>query len=701
MTKKNIMTGIGIKISSISTDATIKLGDSYCTDIDKECVDVVISELPVYADGKGTKSYSGGTINKKVLLTPAFLEKNVPLESLYYSKFTTAYFPASSSQEERTGWDHFGKECTFKYVEAIQPPLEITTTQEDIISGYRDKPYNFLFESNQYAYMLEWSFETPVEGASITQEGYFFLASDGVRKESYTFKVKVFNPETNESDTKEFTLLTTHAAFVPDIDGLDLQIEGSSNVIIKPHYNFRKVWSVKGGIGPYKISIVAPTPLQWPYGYGSSYMEGPLWAEDSYNSARRFVFQDSTIELGGYSSAGVEDGFAVAFRKLFNSEDPSVLPGGLSENVIYYISSVEDVVPLKLQLSTTRALALSKTSDVTFSSPGEGYISIVYISLISGSSDTSSTGLKTVNEYVTDIALNIAIPPLPQHWGTGHYWDALPLQQNPMTWEETYLGTGASPPFPYDTDLSPFFYGGITYVYNGTKWVKSGNQVYRGSDIKVLGSELNSDSSPGTIVNQNAFFGQQAPALGLDVTIDPWGFKDFSNTATNYFDVIVRDFTGSFAIKRVTVQTPDFDFSETCNVPHWKGELNCYRTSGTPMKYIKRTTGTNISCSYVPGTNTYKYIKEAYDPDQDPETRPWNGLSDYVWALDELDYYTYPMTVYYPASRFHSYSDSQGFNSPTTYYPYEKFTLPLSSAPHTRMSIHPLNVDHGSAYRRY
>ncbi len=72
MAKKNIMTGIGINMTAISTDSSFLLGENYCVDLTKECKDLgEILDLPEKDNNPSQAgTMSPGTVTKKFLLTP-------------------------------------------------------------------------------------------------------------------------------------------------------------------------------------------------------------------------------------------------------------------------------------------------------------------------------------------------------------------------------------------------------------------------------------------------------------------------------------------------------------------------------------------------------------------------------------------------------------------------------------------------------
>ena len=147
---------------------------------------------------------------------------------------------------------------------------------------------------------------------------------------------------------------------------------------------------------------------------------------------------------------------------------------------------------------------------------------------------------------------------------------------------------------------------------------------------------------------------------------------------------------------RVTVEEPDYDFSETCGVPYWKAQINYYTCkTPTPMTTEPRTEGKILVTENISTSPYYKTVVKDYDPDYDPDDpdQVYNAqLSETIPALDDVEKFTFEMNHYFPASRFVEYKSFTKYSltNESTYWPYEKFTLPLNKIPFAEMSIHPI-----------
>jgi hypothetical protein len=716
MAKKNIMTGIGVNMTAISTDNSFLLGENYCVDLTKECKDLgEIKDLPEKDNNPSQAgTISPGTVTKKFLLTPAWMQTNNPDESLYFTQVTTftsasnipsyqtteGYFPKATNQSSRLGWDKFGKDVTLDYIPVTDPALEITTTQEDLLIGYRNKIYNFMFECNQYAYNLEWSLVNASPGCIISPGGYFSLSETGTKSVSYTFTVRVHNPDTNETATKDFTLTTAHAAFIPPALPIPLGLVGPDSIDIRPHRNFKAVYQAVGGVPPYRFAVDSPLVSQWPYqNTPRFYIHGKIsyfgYVFDVNNSS--LYKENFDPENVGQFGQGKKIRFEkVPFRADLPVQTPPLeeeaLPGGLSFDTDYYCIPVMDGTDWTghIQFAATPEDAASKTF-IPFTGPGagEGYRDFMYF--FPSQPNLDYTGyranqdyIKTVNRYVDQLAINIAIPPLPKHWGHGNRYDTHAKLEEGDPWKNiflpTFLGNSyvdhyKTLSYTYDTGLEEWVWDGPTNIY-----------AWMSDDVADV------YEPPFLDYSSNIGYGQYLPALGFEeylgvatnarTPFDPWRYQSLQETATNYIDITVLDFEDNTFTLRVTVEEPDYDFSETCGVPYWKAVMNYYTCpTPTPMTTTPRTEGRIITIDSDSESPTYgKTIVVDYDPDN-PDEAPNNELSKTVPVLDDLDKYTFEMTHYYPASRFVIYSSLTKYsvNYETTYYPYEKLNLPFGS----------------------
>lgn len=749
MVKKNIMTGIGINMASISTDSTFKLGENYCVDIDKECKDLsAISDLPVYDRGSPAASKTtADTLSKKYLITPEWMTKNNPLESLYlniyalypfiyYSNYfeiyrtkTEVYFPETSTQKSRKGWDQFGNEATLDYVPVTDPALEITTNQEDLLIGYRNQLYNFLFQSNQYAYNLEWSLVNPTPGCIMNSSGYFSLSETGAKSESYSFTVKVYNPDTDKTATKDFVLTTAHAAFIPEALNTPLQLVGSSTISILPHRNFKEVYEAVGGVPPYRFAVNSPFPSQWPY---QNNVRKTLHGKDKINKLQFYPWVNSLYEED-FDPTDVGDfvlGKEIIFEKIPFKANPNEttpppnplvelakLPVGLSFDTPYYLIPImdsNDEWTGYIQFAATYGDAINE-NPILFTGPGEGIASQTFYYYFPNDPDLTYTGeragqtyIKTVNRYVEHLAISIALPPLPQHWGHGNRYDTHVNLEEDDPWKYTYswhttsFGTllvdhYKTLKYSYDPTTTEYTWTGETNIY---AWISDDPE-----DV----------TEPGYLTyGYRDWLGQLLPALGFEeylennnkAPFDPWRYESLTKTATNYFDITVLDSEDNSFTMRVTVEEPDYDFSETCGVPYWKTVLNYYTCkTPTPMTTEPRTEGKIITYDSDPDSETYgKTVVKDYDPDYDHDDplQAYNSqLSETIPALDDVEKFTFEMTHYSPASRFVYYKafTKYGLSNESTYYPYQKIYLPMDA------SIHPVpttsfNTANGKNYRK-
>lgn len=733
MVKKNIMTGIGINMASISTDSAFKLGENYCIDVDKECKDLsAISDLPVYDRGSpGASRIDAEIIDTKFLLTPKYMTKNNPEESLYFKRlietymdsYTThnyynsaeAYFPETEDQASRKGWDHFGNETTLDYVPVEDSPLEITTNQEDLLIGYRNKIYNFLFECNQYNYNLEWSLVNATSGCIMNPNGYFSLSETGEKSVSYSFTVQVTNLDTNETTTKPFVLTTAHAEFIPETLEMPLQLVGLSTLTIPPHRSFKAVFQAVGGVPPYRFAVNSPLPSQWPYQNNTRYSFHGTLVTSGYS----FSVGSSAIHQYNFTATSV--GLFVLGRKIIFEKIPfkpnpnettpppsplvelAALPEGLTFGTTYYCIPLMDGVSFTgyIQFATTYENAIDGTF-VEFTGPGKGIASETFYYYFPSVPDLTYTGqrsgtkyTKTVNRYVDSIAINMAIAPLPKQWGHSNRYNTHSNLEEGNPWKSSFLfefnsyswiNHGKPIKYTYDQTTQEYTWAGDTNQY---AWISDDP-----ADV--------TDAPFLDYTYSNRFLGQSLKALGFEeyasteIPIDPWRYESLVKTATNYFDVTVIDDENETTTIRVTVEDPDYDFSATCLVPYWKARINYYSClTATPMTTEPRTEGkiiTTENISTAPYTHTViKDYVPNYDPN-DPLLAYNNLLSATVPVLDDLEIYTFEMTHYFPASRFVEYRSYTKYNlsNESTYWPYEKFTLPLNKIPFAQMSIHPI-----------
>jgi len=735
MAKKNIMTGIGINMASISTDSSFLLGENYCVDIDKECKDLgIISDLPVYDRGSpGASKTTSDIITRKFLVTPAWMTLNNPEESLYIninpanylqdpSNRVEVYFPESSSQSTRQGWDKFGNEVTLEYVNVQDPALEIITQQEDLLIGYRDKLYNFLFQANQYAYNLEWSLVNPPAGCVMSPSGFFSLSETGPKSVSYALTVKVYNPDTNETAIKEFLLTTAFSAFIPMPLNIPLGIVGPSEITITPHRNWKSIFKAVGGIPPYRFAVNSPLPTQWPYQNNPRYTlhgkdkTSKLQFKQQFNSLFEEDFDED--DVGVFTS-----GKKIVFEKIPFKANPNetvpppnplielaALPGGLSFDTPYYLIPVmlNDKWTGYVQFALTYQNAINKIP-IQFSSAGAGAPSQTFYYYFPDSPDFSYTGnragqayIKSVNRYVEHIAFSLAIPPLPQHWGHGNRYDThVNLEEDdPWKYSNGYhsltgqLNHYKKLKYTYDEETEEYTWDGDTNIF---AWISDDIEDVKEPAYLAYGTR--------------DYVGQLLPALGFEeyaesvnkTAFDPWRFESLDKTATNYFDITVYDFANNSYTMRVTVAEPDFDFSETCGVPYWKSVINYYTCpTPTPMTTVPRTQGKIITYDSDPDSPTYqKTVAKDYDPDYDRDDplQAYNAqLSETIPALDDIEKFTFEMTHYSPASRFVFYTayTKYSLTNESTYFPYEKIYMPLDA------SIHPIptTVFSGKNYRK-
>lgn len=723
MAKKNIMTGIGINMTAISTDNAFLLGENYCVDLTKECKDLgELQDLPEKDNSPGTAgTVYPETIVKKILLTPEWMTQNNPEESLYftqvttfsmygylnYSKTTSGYFPKTSSQDFREGWDRFGEDTTLEYVPVEDPALAITTNQEDLLLGHRDKIYNFLFECNQYAYNLEWSLVNASPGCIISPSGYFSLSETGDKSLSYTFTVQVHNPDTNETVTKDFVLGTAHAAFIPEALPIPLGIIGPETVDIRPHRNFKAVYQAVGGTPPYRFAVNGPFENQWPYRNTQRYV---LHGKEVWNNLQ-FNLESSSLVKYNFDPENVELfvlGREIRFEKIPFNPDPPVLdppaelealPGGLEFDTPYYCIPVMEGSNWTGQVQFAASPEDAANNNyISFTSEGAGETYRQFYYYFPALPNLSYTGyraiqpyIRTINRYVKHLAINIAIPPLPKHWGHGNRYDTHSNLEEGDPWK-----------FIWNSSYDPGYidhYKNLKYTYNTETeeydWSGETNQYAWISD-----NPADVNEPPFLEYTSSTQFGQYLPALGFELStlntglynastpFDPWRYQSLTETATNYFDITVLDSLDNTFTLRVTVEEPDYDFSETCGVPYWKAVVNYYTCdTPTPMTYVPRTEGRIITTDTDSESETYnKIIVVDYDP-ENPDEPPNNTLSKTVFALDDLEKYTFTMTHYFPASRCVVYNSLTKYSQQyeTTYYPYEKLTVPLGS-------IHPNHV---------
>jgi hypothetical protein len=736
MAKKNIMTGIGINMASISTDSAFKLGENYCVDVDKECKDLsAITDLPVYDRGSpGASKVDAEIIDKKFLLTPEWMKKNNPEESLYFKRlvdwiytynnvyaygslYAESYFPESSDQASREGWDHFGNKTTLDYVPVEDPALEITTEQEDLLIGYRNQIYNFLFECNQYNYNLEWSLVNASGGCIINPNGYFSLSETGEKSVSYSFTVQVYNPDTEETATKDFVLTTAHPSFVQEPLNMPLQLTGPSTVTIKPHRTFKAVFQATGGIPPYRFAINSPLPTQWPFQNNTRYT---LHGKDKtgklqfYPSVSSLYEEDFNKDNVGLFVLGKQIVFEkIPFKANPNETTPppnplvelAALPGGLSFNTPYYLIPIMNNNEWTgwIKFATSYQNAINGNA-ISFTGPGAGAASQTFYYYFPSTPDFTYTGTraganykKTVNRYVDSVAINIAIPPLPKQWGHANRYDTHSNLEEDDPWIQTYSSHPISP------NGSSHHYKRIAYTYDA----ETEEYTWDGdTDIYAWISDDPEDVTEPPFLDytySNRFLGQCIKALGFEeysstvLPFDPWRYESLSKTATNYFDVTVIDDENESYTMRVTVEEPDYDFSETCGVPYWKAQINYYTCkTPTPMTTEPRTEGKIITFDSDPNSETYgKTVVKDYDPDYDHDdpNQGYNALlSETVPVLDDVEKFTFEMNHYFPASRFVEYKSFTKYSltNESTYWPYEKFTLPLNKIPFAEMSIHPI-----------
>lgn len=742
MVKKNIITGIGINMASISTDSSFPLGENYCVDVKKECKDLgAITDLPVYDRGSpGASKTDAEIIDKKFLLTPEWMKKNNPEESLYFKKFINdsnfyisyvpsnpqyaeSYFPETSDHISRKGWDHFGNETTLKYIPVQDPALKITTKQEDLLIGYRDKLYNFLFECNQYNYNLEWSLVNPSAGCIMNPNGYFSLSETGAKSESYTFTVKVYNPDTLETATENFVLTTGHSEFIPEALNIPLEIRGSSTISISPHRSFKSIYEAVGGSPPYRFAINSPLKTQWPF---QDNTRRTLHGKEevmqlqfllNYNSLYKDNFDSSDV---GYFVLGRKIIFEkIPFKPNPNATIPppnplielAALPGGLVFNTTYYC------IPLMEGADWTGYVQFASTYDdaidgnfIAFTSEGAGATSQVFYYYFPGNPDLVDFGttieqtyIKTINRYIKHVAINIAIPPLPKQWGHANRYDTHSTLEEGDPWYPVINTSHIHGRITGNNHYKP-----IEYTYNTTeeKYEWSGS-----TNIYAWISDDADDVKEPAFLDYtlpNRFLGQCLKALGFEdypsttIPFDPWRYESLTKTATNYFDVTVIDNENESATLRVIIEDPDYDFSNTCKVPYWEAQINYYScNTPTPMTTKPRTTGKTITA--IDGKYVVKNYIPDYDPD-DPDLEYNDVFSKTVPALDKVDKFTFKMKHYFPASRFTEYKSFTKYSltNESTYWPYEKFTLPLNKMPFSEMSIHPIYYfSHGLYYEDY
>jgi len=739
MAKKNIMTGIGINMASISTDNAFKLGENYCVDVDKECKELsAISDLPVYDLGSaGASKTTAEIIDKKFLLTPEWMTKNNPEESLYfkrtisvynyygiyYSNYynthcTESFFPETGDQASRKGWDHFGNETTLDYVPVEDSPLEITTKQEDLLIGYRNQIYNFLFECNQYNYNLEWSLVNASAGCIINPNGYFSLSETGEKAVTYSFTVQVFNPDTEETTTKDFVLTTAHAEFILEPLDVPLQLTGPTTLTIPPHRSFKAIFQAIGGVPPYRFAVNSPLPTQWPYQnntrnnvHGKLVISNLIFKVES-SSLYKDNFKKDAIGLFvlGRKIIFEKVPFAVNPNLATPPPDPLIelaaLPGGLSFETTYYCIPVMNGVDWtgNVQFAATYDDAIDGNF-IAFTEAGKGASSQSFYYYSPSTPDLTYTGersgekyKKTINRYVDRVTVNMAIAPLPKQWGHSNRYNVHSKVQEGDPWINSnynsylYATTGTSLhgkriKYTYDPDTQKYTWALSTSIYS---WISDDP-----ADV--------TDAAFLDYTYSNRFLGQTLKALGFEeyssaeLPMDPWRYAGLVKTATNYFDVTVIDDENETATVRVTIADPDYDFSATCLVPYWKARINYYSClTPTPMKSIPRTTGKILVTDDDWTSPTYgKHQVKTYNPDYDHDDplQAYNGLlSATVPALDDINRFTFEMTHYFPASRFTEYKSftKYSLSNESTYWPYEKFTLPLNKIPFAEMSIHPI-----------
>lgn len=731
------MTGIGINMASISTDSSFLLGENYCVDIDKECKDLgVISDLPVYDRGStGASKTTSDILTKKFLVTPEWMEKYNAEESLYLNIYalypftfytdyveafktkTEVYFPETSSQNSREGWDQFGNEVTLEYVKATDSALAIITQQEDLLIGYRNQLYNFLFQANQYAYNLEWSLVNASPGCIMSPSGYFSLSETGAKSASYTFTVQVYNPDTNETATKDYVLTTAFAAFIPMPLNIPLGLVGSSEITITPHRNFKEVYQAVGGTPPYRFAVNSPLPSQWPYQNNSRFT---LHGKDKisklqfYSGVSSLYEEDFNKNNVGLFVLGKEIKFErIPFKANPNATTPpptplielAALPEGLSFNTSYYLIPVMDSSNEwtgYIQFASTYQNAIAKIP-IMFSGPGKGVASETFYYYFPNNPDLTYTGnragqtyIKTVNRYVEHLAISLALPPLPQHWGHGNRYDThVNLEEDDPwkyaygyhnTYDVAYVTTAIDHfkklLYTYDSETEEYTWAGDTDIY---AWISDDPEDVTEPAYLAYG--------------YRDYVGQLLPALGFEeyaeatnkTPFDPWRYESLTKTATNYFDITVLDSLNNSFTMRVTVADPDYDFSPSCGVPYWKTVINYYTCrTPTPMTTEPRTEGKIITYDSDPDSETYgKTVIKDYDPDYDPDDplQAYNSqLSETIPVLDDVEKFTFEMTHYSPASRFVYYRayTRYGLTNESTYYPYEKLFLPMDT------SIHPI-----------
>jgi hypothetical protein len=746
MVKKNIMTGIGINMASISTDSSFLLGENYCVDINKECKDLgAISDLPVYDRGStGASKTTSDTLTKKFLVTPEWMGRYNPEESLYitlnalypttyYNNFletyrtrAEVYFPESSSQSNRKGWDKFGNEVTLEYVKTTDPALAIITQQEDLLIGYRDELYNFLFQANQYAYNLEWSLVNAPSGCIMSPSGYFSLSETGPKSVSYAFTVKVYNPDTDETATKDYVLTTAFAAFIPMPLNIPLGLVGPSEITITPHRNFKQVYKAVGGTPPYRFAVNSPLPSQWPYQNNSRSSlhgkdkVGKLQFKAEVSSLYEEDFDKNNV---GLFVLGKEIRFEkIPFKANPNETTPppdplielAALPVGLSFNTSYYLIPVmnsSNEWTGYIQFASTYQNAINKIP-IMFSGPGKGVPSEGFYYYFPNNPDFAYTGnragqtyIKTVNRYVEHLAISLALPPLPQHWGHGNRYDTHVNLEEDDPWKYSYGWHITSAIYDHNKVLL-YTYDQTTEEYTWTG----------GTNIYAWISDDPADVTEPAYLGYGTreYVGQVLPALGFEeyaessnkTPFDPWRYESLTKTATNYFDITVLDSLNNSFTMRVTVAEPDYDFSPSCGVPYWKSVINYYTCpTPTPMTTEPRTEGKIITYDSDPDSPTYgKTVIKDYDPDYDPDDplQAYNAqLSETIPALDDVEKFTFEMTHYSPASRFVYYRayTKYGLTNESTYYPYEKIFMPLDA------SIHPIRTtsfsnENGSNYRK-
>jgi hypothetical protein len=732
MVKKNIMTGIGINMASISTDSSFLLGENYCVDINKECKDLgAISDLPVYDRGStGASKTTSDTLTKKFLVTPEWMERYNAEESLYitlnalypttyYNDFfetyrtrAEVYFPESSSQSNRKGWDKFGNEVTLEYIKTTDSALAIITQQEDLLIGYRDELYNFLFQANQYAYNLEWSLVNPPDGCIMSPSGYFSLSETGTKSVSYNLTVKVYNPDTDETAIKDFVLTTAFSAFIPQALNIPLGLVGPPEITITPHRNFKAIYQAVGGVPPYRFAVNSPLPTQWPYQNNSRYtLHGK-------NVTDNLIFYDylSILYKTNFDKNNVglfTLGKKIVFEKIPFKANPNettpppnplvelaALPGGLFFDTPYYLIPVMNNNEWTgwIKFATSYQNAINNIS-ISFTGPGAGSASETFYYYFPDNPDLTYTGnragqtyIKTVNRYVEHLAISLALPPLPQHWGHGNRYDTHVNLEEDDPWKYSYGWHITSAIYDHNKVLL-YTYDQTTEEYTWTG----------GTNIYAWISDDPADVTEPAYLGYGTreYVGQVLPALGFEeyaessnkTPFDPWRYESLTKTATNYFDITVLDSLNNSFTMRVTVAEPDYDFSPSCGVPYWKSVINYYTCpTPTPMTTEPRTEGKIITYDSDYNSETYgKIVIKDYDPDYDPDDplQSYNSqLSKTIPVLDNVEKFTFEMTHYSPASRFVYYKayTKYGLKNESTYYPYEKIFMPLDA------SIHPIKT---------